>query len=169
MRILQISSLCALSAITSLVCTPLSSARAPFAKTVPLDFCSLLSPGKLQEILGQPFGAPEKTTAPPTHQGQPSGWECDYQARTGLPRKVVFIAYADPSASQAKESFDKLSSWFTSRPRGIGDSAYIDDNHAIHVMKGRVRYYLNIVPFGSVTAENEKHLRDLAVWVAMQI
>jgi hypothetical protein len=102
----------------------------------------LLTAGQLEKILGQPFGGPQRSTAPAAYPGQLSRTECDYKTQKGLARKVVFIAYVDPSVAQAKATYEKLSMWFASRsrPADIGDSAYIDDNHAIHVLKGRVRY-----------------------------
>ena len=141
------------------------------AKVLPTDTCSLLPPGELQKVLEQHFGAPQRSTAPAAYPGLPSGTECDYMAQNGLTRKVVFIFYADPSAAGAKETFGKLSMWFApkSRPSGIGDAAYIDGDHAIHVLKGKVRYYINIIPIGTITPQKEKQLRDLAVSVAARI
>lgn len=44
---------------------------------------------------------------------------------------------------------------------GLGDEAYFDGEHALHVRKGKVRFYLNLDPVDSAPA-TEKHLRDLA-------
>ncbi len=141
------------------------------ATVLPSDPCSLLSLGELQKVLDQPFGPPQRSTYPAAYPGLPSGKECDYTSQNELTRKVILVFYTDPSAAIAKETFGKLSMWFApkSRPTGIGDDAYIDGNHAIHVLKGKVRYYINIVPIGTITPQKEKQLRDLAVSVAAQI
>jgi hypothetical protein len=141
------------------------------AKVLPPDACSLLTPTQLEKILGQPFELSDRTLAPATAQGQPAGRECDYTAQKGGSRKVVLIAFVDGSAAQAREIYDKLSLWLSpkSKVAGTWDVAYMDDNHAIHVLKGKVRYYINIVPFGSANSEKEKKLKDLAGCVAEQI
>ena len=78
--------------------------------------------------------------------------------------QIVFIIYEDPSAAVAKETFNKLSMFF--RPNtsvaGVGDSD-IDSKHAIHVLAGTVRYFINI------STENEKQVKDLATWVGGQM
>jgi len=42
-------------------------------------------------------------------------------------------------APDAKQTFDKLMMWYQVRPgpSGIGDSAYIESQGAIHVLKGK--------------------------------
>jgi hypothetical protein len=44
---------------------------------------------------------------------------------------------------------------------GLGDEAYFDPQHALHVRKGKVRFYLNLDPVDSA-ATVEKQLKDLA-------
>jgi hypothetical protein len=85
--------------------------------------------------------------------------------------RPVFIEYIDASSAEARDAFERLSKWFppTSQPSGVGDSAYIDDNLAIHVLKGRIRYYINIIPFGTASSRKAQQLRDLADWVAGQL
>ena len=76
---------------------------------------------------------------------------------------VTLIAYADASAAQAKQNFDRLSSWFKPKSNpAIGDSAYIDSEGAIHVLKGKVRFYIQFEPIHGL----EKQLNDLAMSVA---
>jgi hypothetical protein len=141
------------------------------ARALPPDACSLLTPSQLQQVLGQPFELSDRSLAPPAAPGQPPGRECDYTTHLGASRKVVFIAFVDASADQAREMYDKLTLWLTHKAQlsGIGDAAYVDDNHAIHVLKGTVRYYLNIVPFGEATLARQEQLCDLARLVAAQI
>lgn len=171
MRVLQFLRWCVRCVLAALVMAPLFNAPILAAKEPPSDTCSLLPASQLQTTLKQPFGAPQRSTAPAAYPGLPSGTECDYLSPQGFARMVVFIAYVDPSSALAKQTFEKLSMWFApkSKPAGIGDSAYIDNSYAIHVLKGRVRYYINIVPIGTFTPEKEKQLRDLATWVAAQI
>ena len=155
------------------------------AKDPPSDLCSLLTPAQLQKTLNQPFGSADKSTAPSPFLGMPSGAHCEYPAQKGAAVKVVFIAYADPSDTQAKQTFDKLSMYYTpeSKP-AVGDSAYMDAKGAIHVLKGRVRYYIGIEPVGTSKAapyvpwatpsgtnspEKTKVLTDLASAVAAQL
>src|ERR1700683_3330021 len=44
----------------------------------------------------------------------------------------------------------------------LGDEAYFDDKHTLHVRKGRIRFYLNLDPIGTFTPAIEKQLKDLA-------
>ncbi|MHB8655209.1 MAG: hypothetical protein ACYDA9_15170 [Terriglobia bacterium] len=161
------------------------NASSVMAKDPPSDNCSLLAPAQLQKTLGQPFSAPQKSVAPAAYAGLPSGSQCEYSAQKGAAVKVVFIAFADPSAAVAKQTFDKLSAWYTPKSKpAIGDSAYIDSKGAIHVLKGKVRFYIAIEPAGtskaspfmpwlskgkSDTPAQEKQLKDLAVSVAARI
>jgi hypothetical protein len=55
-----------------------------------------------------------------------------------------------------------------SKPSGIGNSAYMDKNHAIHVRKGSVRYFISVSSQDPGTAK-EKQAQDLAASVAAQI
>jgi hypothetical protein len=158
---------------------------AALAKDPPSDICSLLLPTQLEKTLGQPFGAAQKSTAPAPFAGQPSGTECDFPAQKGPAVKVVFIAYVDPSAPDAKQTFDRLAAWYTPKSKpAVGDAAYIDSKGAIHVLKGRVRYYIGIAPMGtskaapfvpwlsgqhSDTPAKDDQLKDLAAGVAAQL
>jgi hypothetical protein len=134
------------------------------AKDLPSDLCSLLPQAQLVKVLGEGFGAPQKSTAPAPYAANPVGTQCVYSAERGRDQ-IVFIIYEDPSAAVAKETFNKLSMFF--RPNtsvaGVGDSAYIDSKHAIHVLAGTVRYFINI------STENEKQVKDLATWVVGQM
>jgi hypothetical protein len=51
---------------------------------------------------------------------------------------------------------------------GLGDEAYFDRIHALHVRKGKVRFYLNLEPM-DFTPAIEKELKDLASRVAGQL
>ena len=139
------------------------------ANDLPSDLCSLLPPPQLQKTLGQPFGDATKTAAPAPYAGQPSGTNCRYTGQKGRSQEVIFIVYVDRSPAEAKQNFDKLSAWYPSisKPTGIGDSAYIDKSHAIHVLKGSVRYFISVSSGGSDATG--KQIQDLATSVAAQI
>jgi hypothetical protein len=119
------------------------------AKDPPADLCTLLAPALLQSTLNAPFAAPEKTRAPAPFMGQSPGSHCEYRSDKAA-AKVVLIAYADPSESQAATNFNKLAQWYSpeSKPT-VGDAAYMDSKGAIHVLKGKVRYYIAIEPLGT--------------------
>lgn len=122
----------------------------------PADPCSLLPASQLQKTLGQSFAEPEKTRAPAPYRGMSAGTQCHYTAQKGRD-EVVFIVYVDASASEAKQAFEKLSTWFPAKSKeSIGDMAYIDRSNAIHVLKDKVRYYISLDPV------NEKQLLELA-------
>jgi hypothetical protein len=166
----------------AIVCLFIS--RPILAKSPPSNICSLLTPAQLKKTVGQPFGTPQKSTAPPAFAGQPSGTQCEYAAQKGPAVKAAFIAYVDSSAAQAKQTFDRLSAFYRPKSKpAIGDGAYMDANGAIHVLKGRVRFFIAIEPGGtskinpflswmnhgqssSDTPAKEKQVKDLAALVA---
>lgn len=77
---------------------------------------------------------------------------------------MTFIVYVDASTTEAKQTFDKLSAWYAPKSKpAVGDSAYIDAKGAIHVLKGKTRYYVSVEP------ANEKQAKDLAASIAAQI
>lgn len=137
----------------------------------PADPCSLLPASQIQKTVGQPFSDPSENKVPPAFGKQPWGTHCDYRAVKGPNVHVIFIVYEDSSAAEAKQTFEKLAIWFApkSKPAGIGDSAYVDRKNAIHVVKGKVRYYIELDPVGEFTPTNEKQVKDLAVAVAGRI
>ena len=80
---------------------------------------------------------------------------------------MLFRAYIDPSPSDAKELFGKLRVLY-SPPipvPNLGDEAYFDPRHAIHVRKDKVRFFLSF----SDEATAEKPLKDLASQVAARL
>lgn len=126
--------------------------------------CSLLTPVQIQKVLGQPFDAPTIGAWPPAFGTQPWGSQCRYSSQKGPHMAVTFIVYVDASASEAKQTFDKLTMWFVPKSKpAIGDSAYIDAKGAIHVLKGKTRYYISVEP------ANEKQVKDLALSIAARI
>lgn len=147
---------------TFLVFTVCSSRAAYAAPTA--DNCALLTPAQIQKVLGQPFGSPGESKWPPAYGKQPWGTQCQYNSQKGPDTKVTFIVYFEQTAAEAKQTFDKLSMWFPAKSKpAIGDSAYMDNSHAIHVLKGKVRYYISIDP------PDEKQAKDLAASIAARI
>ena len=73
-------------------------------------------------------------------------------------RQLVFRAYADPSPSVAADLFSRLGKFYSPQTPvpGLGDEAYFDKSHGLHVRKGRVRFFMAMDDF------NEKQLKDLA-------
>ena len=154
-----------------LTLTVLFSNRALQAKDPPSDACGMLPAAQLTKVLEQPFGSPTKTVAPAAFRGSPTGTDCTYQSGKGLPRKLLFRIYVESSTAAAKETFTKLSAYYgpNTPVAGNWDTAYLDSRHAIHVQKGKARYYLNLNPLGTDTPKAEKQLKDLATWVAGQL
>jgi hypothetical protein len=76
-----------------------------------------------------------------------------------------------PHPPWPKTPLPKLSAYYGPNKAVAGnwDIAYLDAQHAIHVQKGKMRYYLNLNPLGTDTAKAEKQLKDLALWVAGQL
>jgi len=165
----RISSLRALP-ITMFTVIIFFSNHALQAKDPPSDVCAMLPADQLSKVLQQPFGSPMKTIAPAAYRDSPTGTDCTYQGK-GLQREVLFRVYVESSPATAKETFNKLSPFYgpNTAVTGNWDTAYLDARHAIHVQKGKVRYYLNFDPIGTDTAKAEKQLKDLATWVAGQL
>jgi hypothetical protein len=141
------------------------------AKDPPSDACAMLPVDQLAKVLEQPFGSPMKTVAPAAFSGSPTGTDCTYQSGKGSARQILFRIYVESSPAAAKETFDKLSPYYGPNRAVAGnwDTAYLDSRHAIHVQKGKVRYYLNLDPIGADTTKAEKQVKDLATWVAGQL
>jgi hypothetical protein len=133
------------------------------AKTLPAHLCALLPAGVVSRTLGQTYGAPQESVAPAPFANTNTGTDCNYYA-TGTPAsKLWFRMYVDPSPSAATDLFAKLKVFY-SPPTAVsqlGDEAYFDPQHALHVRKGKVRFYLNLSPLGSSTSA-EKQLEKLA-------
>lgn len=123
----------------------------------PADVCSLLPAAEVSKTLGQAYDSPQKSVAPRPFANTVTGTDCSYRA---VQSTLLFRAYVDPSPSASKELFAKLK-MFYSPPTpvpNLGDEAYFDPQHAIHVRKGKVRFYLNL----GEDAAAEKPLKDLA-------
>jgi hypothetical protein len=128
----------------------------------PADLCSLLPTAVVRKTIGQTYDSPLKTVAPRPYANTNEGTDCHYSAKGAT--NLWFRAYVDPSPSDAKELFAKLKIFYSppTPVPDVGDEAYFDPKHAIHVRKGKVRFYLDV---GNNPAA-EKALKDLATRVA---
>lgn len=135
----------------------------------PTDACALLPVALLNSTLNKHFAAPVRHVAPPAYAGQNPGTDCDYNTASGHASEVDFKVYVDHSPSEATATFQRLSMFYQpgTKVSGIGDSAYLDKFGAIHVLKGKVRYYIDMD--GAHTAAGKKAIQALAAHVAAQL
>ncbi|MGA2099971.1 MAG: hypothetical protein ABSG34_02655 [Candidatus Sulfotelmatobacter sp.] len=128
----------------------------------PSDLCSLLPVATVSKTLGYAYGSPKNSVAPAPFRNTNQGTDCTYGS--GL-RLVLFRVYVDPSPSASAELFAKLKSYFADGSTvvsGVGDEAYLDKEHGLHVRKGKVRYFLD-------GAGTPKQKTDLAAGIAGQL
>ena len=142
-----------------------AACMAPLAKaaTAPADPCSLLSAAQVSSAMGKAYGAPQKSVAPRPYSNTVQGTDCNY-APQGSGSGLLFRIYFDPSPEAATDLFAKLKMFYsppTAVP-GLGDEAYFDPRHGIHVRKGNVRFFLS-------AGNDEKPLTNLATQVAGQL
>jgi hypothetical protein len=139
------------------------------ASEPPADLCSLLPAAEVSKTLAQAYDSPQKSVAPRPFANTATGTDCNYLSKDGS--KLWFRAYVDPSPAAATELFARLSAFYgpPTPVKGLGDEAYFDAQHALHVRKGKVRFYLNLSPMGTFTPARQKQLTDLAGAVAAQL
>ena len=141
--------------------------RSASANEPPADLCSLLPAAEVTKTLGQPYDSPQKSVAPRPYANTAEGTDCHYALKNNQASTLWFRAYVDPSPSTAADLFAKLSKFYGSQTptTGLGDEAYFDEEHGLHVRKGKVRFYINLEPM-DFTPAIEKQLKDLASRVA---
>ena len=128
----------------------------------PSDLCSLLPAAAVSKALGGTYGTPKSKVAPRPFPNTNQGTDCIYESGG---HSLLFRAYVDPSPSAATELFAKLKMYFgtgSTAVSGVGDEAYLDKTHGLHVRKGKVRFFLD----GEGSA---KQKNDLALGVAGQL
>jgi hypothetical protein len=132
----------------------------------PGDLCSLLPAAEVSKALGQAYDAPQTSAAPRPFPNTNTGTDCNYLSKSG--NKLWFRAYVDSSPSEAADLFAKLSKFYgTPKPvKGLGDEAYFDQEDALHVRKGKVRFYINLSTMQTFNQTKEKQIRALANVVA---
>ena len=126
----------------------------------PDELCSLLPAAEVSKTLGRAYESPQKSVAPRPYANTAEGTDCNYLAKGS---KLWFRAYVDPSPSAAADLFARLGKFYSPQTPvpGLGDEAYFDPAHALHVRKGKVRFYINLEPMNFSPAI-EKQLKDLA-------
>jgi len=128
----------------------------------PPDLCSLLPPAMVSKTLGRHYDSPKKSVAPRPFPNTNQGTDCTYESGG---HGLLFRAYVDPSPSESADLFAKLKSYFgagSTAVSGVGDEAYMDKMHGLHVRKGKVRYFLD-------GAGTPKEKTDLALAIAGQL
>ena len=128
----------------------------------PSDLCSLLPSATVSKTLGYAYDSPKSKVAPRPFRNTNEGTDCVYGS--GMSR-LLFRVYVDPSPSASADLFAKLKSYFaegSTTVSGVGDEAYLDKEHGLHVRKGKVRYFLD-------GAGTPKQKNDLAVGIAGQL
>ncbi len=156
-----------LSLIAATVLVTACAVSTARAAEPPADLCSLLPAAEVSKTLGRAYDSPQKSVAPRPFANTAEGTDCNYLAKGS---KLWFRAYVDPSPSAAAELFARLSKFYgpPTPVAGLGDEAYFDRQHAVHVRKGKVRFYINLEPL-NFTPAIEKQIKDLASRVAGQL
>ncbi|HEY6352170.1 MAG TPA: hypothetical protein VI636_22465 [Candidatus Angelobacter sp.] len=152
-----------LIAVTFLLAT--CAVRSAKATEPPADLCSLLSAAEVSTTLGGTYDSPQKSVAPRPFSNTATGTDCNYLTKGN---RLWFRAYVDPSPAAAADLFARLSKFYappTPVP-GLGDQAYFDKNHGLHVLKGKVRFFMAMDSF---TPANERQLKALAGLVVGRI
>jgi hypothetical protein len=139
-------------------------AGAAAATKPPADLCSLLPAAQVSKITGQGYDSPKKTVAPRPFANTVEGSDCNYKQSRGSGH-ILFRAYADPSPSEAADLFAKLGLFYSPQTPvpGLGDKAYFDPKHGLHVLKGRVRFFIDMDNF------DEKQAKALANNIVRQL
>jgi hypothetical protein len=159
-------SLLAATLLATAFAVPCASANEP-----PADLCSLLPAADATKILGQSYDSPENGKAPRPYANTAEGTDCHYPSKTNRGSTLWFRTYVDPSPAAATELFAKLKMFYSppTPVAGLGDEAYFDPKHGLHVRKGKVRFFLSLEGLTSFTPANEKQLKDLAARVIAQL
>jgi hypothetical protein len=147
----------------------ISAVYPAIAAEPPSDLCLLLPASEISKLMGKPYDPPEKSVAPRPFANTVTGTDCHYSSKNSG-SKLWFRAYADPSPAAATELFAKLSKFYgpPTPISGMGDEAYLDAQHALHVRKGKVRFYINL-EVDNFTPANEKQIKELGSKVAARL
>ena len=128
----------------------------------PANLCSLLPVAVVSQMLGATYSGPEKTVAPRPFPNTAQGTDCTYKSSS---HSLIFRIYVDPSPQAATKLFAKLKLYFgagSTPVTNLGDEAYLDANHGLHVRKGKVRFFLD----GHATGQQ---LEGLAAGIAGEL
>ncbi len=159
----------ALIAATLLIST--CAVRPASANEPPADLCSLLPATEVTKTLGQSYDSPQKSVAPRPYANTAQGTDCHYASKNNQASTLWFRTYVDPSPATATDLFARLKIFYSppTPVAGLGDEAYFDSKHGLHVRKGKVRFFLTLENMKSFTPANEKQLKDLAARVLAQL
>jgi hypothetical protein len=159
----------------SMVATVLFSsgcwAQSAMATEPSSDLCALLPASHVSAVLGTAYDSPQQSVAPRFSAGTVTGTDCNYQSKSTDATKLLFEAYVDPSARDTSWLFLRKSKFYktTTPVSGLGDEAYFDDAHGLHVRKGKARLFFNLTPVGTFGAEKEEQMKTLASGVIAQL
>jgi hypothetical protein len=132
------------------------------AADLPGDLCSLLPVTVVSKTLKGTYTGPEKKVAPRPFSNTAEGTDCSYKSGG---ETLLFRIYVDPSTQAATDLFAKLKQYFgegSTAVANMGDEAYVDQSHGLHVRKGKVRFFID----GAGTDQQRK---DLANGINAQI
>ena len=160
-----------LSLIVAILVVSACSAQSAKETEHSSDLCALLPASQVSAVLGTAYDSPQKSVAPRFSAGTVTGTDCNYQPKDAEAAKLLFRGYVDPSAQDTSWLFLRLSKFYktTTPVPGLGDEAYFDDAHGLHVRKGAARLFFNLVSVGTFSAENEKQIKALAAGVIAQL
>jgi hypothetical protein len=140
-----------------------SFCSAPVARAAdaPADLCSLLSASDVKKAVGKSYEAPRLIGDPRFSAGADT--DCNFTPKN-VGEPLLFRVYTDNSPETATDLFDKLQPFHSPATpvSGIGDEAYLDAKHSIHVRKGKLRFYLNV----GEDAKDDEPVKKLAAAVA---
>lgn len=139
------------------------------ASAAPSEPCSLLPATQVSKTLGRAYNVPQSSTAPRPYMNTVQGTDCTYSSNRGG-KDLLFRIYFDHSPSEATDLHSRRKMFYSppSPVSGVGDEAYFDPRHGLHVRKGNVRFYLNLGEEG-FTQANQQQLIQLASLVAGQL
>jgi hypothetical protein len=163
--------LCKLSLIFATLLSTTCAAHPASANEPPADLCSLLPAAEVSKTLGQPYDSPQKSVAPRPYANTAEGTDCHYAPKNNQASTLWFRTYVDPSPAAATDLFARLKIFYSppTPVASLGDEAYFDPKHGLHVRKGKVRFFLSLENMKSFAPANEKQLKDLATRVTGQL
>ncbi len=125
------------------------------------DPCALLPAAEVSKALGQSYDAAQRTTAPRPFANTAEGTDCTFsKSNDSRGRTLLFRIYTDPSPTAAADLFARLGMFYSPQTpvSGLGDKAYLDRNHGLHVLAGRTRFFLAM---DDVTSATDSQLKEL--------
>jgi hypothetical protein len=160
-----------LSLIVALLLVSGCSAQSAKATEPSSDLCALLPASQVSAVLGTAYDSPQKSVAVRFSAGTVTGTDCNYEPKDAGAAKLLFRGYVDPSAQETSWLFLRRSKFYktTTPVPGLGDEAYFDDAHGLHIRKGKARLFFNLAPAGTFSAEKEKQMKALAAGVIAQL